>query len=56
MINVYEREGVICVEGSNGKSGHKGRTVYVFLVDGMLIDTGFKHIIMKKQAGYLQVT
>jgi len=44
MINVYEKEDVICIEGNNGVSGHKGRTVYAFLVDGMLIDTGFKHL------------
>ncbi|MDN7240789.1 MBL fold metallo-hydrolase [Planococcus sp. N028] len=37
MINVYEREGVICMEGVLTDSG---RTVFSFLVDGMLIDTG----------------
>lgn len=37
MINAYEREGVICVEGVLTESG---RTVFSFLVDGMLIDTG----------------
>ncbi len=44
MINVYEIEDVTCLEGNNEKPRHKSRTVYAFLVDGMLIDTGFKHI------------
>jgi endoribonuclease LACTB2 len=44
MIHVYEREDVTCVEGSIVRSGHKGSIVYAFLVDGMLIDTGYKHI------------
>ncbi|UOQ94817.1 MBL fold metallo-hydrolase [Halobacillus shinanisalinarum] len=42
MIHVYEKEDVICVKGNIEGSGRKGRTVYVFLVDGMLIDTGPK--------------
>jgi len=37
MINVFEREDVICLEGVLKDSG---RTVYSFLTDGMLIDTG----------------
>lgn len=37
MINVYEKEQVLCVEGIFEESRSK---VFVFLVDGMLIDTG----------------
>lgn len=40
MINVFENDGVICVEGVLAN----GRVVYSFLVDGMLIDTGCKHL------------
>jgi endoribonuclease LACTB2 len=40
MIHVYERDGVTCVEGVL----ENGRIVYAFLVDGMLIDTGAKHL------------
>lgn len=42
MIDVYEREGVTCVEGIIGRPGHKETKIYLFLVDGMLIDTGPK--------------
>jgi endoribonuclease LACTB2 len=42
MIHVYEREDVTCVEGEIVRSGRKVGTVYTFLVDGMLIDTGPK--------------
>lgn len=42
MIHVYEREDVTCVEGKIVRSGRKVGTVYTFLVDGMLIDTGPK--------------
>lgn len=37
MLKVYEKEKVICAEGTINKSGKK---VFVFLVDGMLVDTG----------------
>lgn len=37
MLVVYEREGVLCAEGTIEKFGRK---VFVYLVDGMLIDTG----------------
>lgn len=37
MIKVYEKEQVLCVEGVLEKTGSK---IFVFLVDGMLIDTG----------------
>ena len=37
MIHVYEKEQVLCVEGTLEKTRSK---VFVYLVDGMLIDTG----------------
>jgi endoribonuclease LACTB2 len=40
MIDVYERDGVTCVEGKIIRDGRKAGTVYSFLVDGMLVDTG----------------
>jgi len=40
MIQVAKKEDVICVEGTVQQSGLKLGTVYSFLVDGMLIDTG----------------
>jgi endoribonuclease LACTB2 len=40
MINVFEKEGVTCVEAGLIRSGRKEGLVYNFLVDGMLIDTG----------------
>lgn len=44
MLNVYEYEGVSCAEAVIVKSGRKVRSVYSFLVDGMLIDTGAKSL------------
>jgi endoribonuclease LACTB2 len=40
MINVFTNEDVTCVEGNVQRSGLKLGTVYSFLVDGMLIDSG----------------
>ncbi len=40
MIDVYEREGVTCIEGKVVKSGRKAGMIYSFLTDGMVIDTG----------------
>lgn len=40
MINVSTNEDVTCVEGNVQRSGLKLGTVYSFLVDGMLIDSG----------------
>lgn len=40
MINVSTNEDVTCVEGNVQRSGLKLGTVYSFLVDGMVIDTG----------------
>ncbi|CAH2715622.1 Hydroxyacylglutathione hydrolase [Neobacillus rhizosphaerae] len=40
MIHLHMTEDVICVEGNVVRSGLKVGTVYSFLVDGMLIDTG----------------
>ncbi|MDQ0200349.1 MBL fold metallo-hydrolase [Neobacillus ginsengisoli] len=37
MIHIFKKEGVTCVEGKVEKFG---RSVYTFLVDGMIIDTG----------------
>lgn len=37
MLDVYERENVICAEGTIESIGQK---VFVFAVDGMLVDTG----------------
>ena len=37
MIKVYEKEQVVCVEGMLTETRSK---VFVYLVDGMLIDTG----------------
>lgn len=42
MIDVYEKDGVTCIEGAIERSGHKEGLVFNFLVDGMLIDTGAK--------------
>ncbi len=41
MINVYEKEQVLCVEGMLEETQSK---VFVFLVDGMLIDTGAENL------------
>src|SRR5699024_9456723 len=43
MIQVYEKEDVTCVKMDIVLDGKKINTVYAFLVDGMLIDTGQKH-------------
>ncbi|MFP5114876.1 MBL fold metallo-hydrolase [Bacillaceae bacterium C204] len=40
MVNLFTNEDVICIEGNVQRSGLKLGTVYSFLVDGMLIDTG----------------
>ncbi len=40
MLTAYEKEGVICVEGTVEKDDGSRRKVYNYLVDGMLIDTG----------------
>ncbi|MEH7307754.1 MBL fold metallo-hydrolase [Neobacillus drentensis] len=40
MINVFTNEDVLCIEGNVQSAGLKLGTVYSFLVDGMLIDTG----------------
>lgn len=40
MIEVYEKEGVSCVEATLTRSNRSASKVYLFLVDGMLIDTG----------------
>lgn len=40
MIQVSTNENVICVKGTVQKLGRKLGTVYSFLVDGMVIDTG----------------
>ncbi|WP_462413064.1 MBL fold metallo-hydrolase [Neobacillus sp. Marseille-QA0830] len=40
MIKVEVNQDVICIEGSVVNSGRKLGTVYAFLVDGMLVDTG----------------
>lgn len=37
MIEVYQKENVICVEGMIESFGRK---VYVYLVDAVLVDTG----------------
>ncbi|WP_156289643.1 MBL fold metallo-hydrolase [Oceanobacillus salinisoli] len=40
MIQVYERENVTCVEAKVALPSQNGIKVYVYLVDGMLVDTG----------------
>lgn len=40
MVTMYTNEDVVCIEGNVQRSGLKLGTVYSFLVDGMLIDTG----------------
>ncbi|MGM0903734.1 MAG: MBL fold metallo-hydrolase [Bacillota bacterium] len=40
MLNVYEKEDVICIEGEVVKSGGTAGKVFAYLVDGMLVDTG----------------
>lgn len=44
MIHVDEKEDVTCVKGALGRSGSTVNSVYIFLVDGMLIDTGPKSL------------
>lgn len=44
MIEVYERENVTVAQLAIEVAGRKANTVFVFLVDGMLIDTGPKNI------------
>ncbi|WP_010530164.1 MBL fold metallo-hydrolase [Lentibacillus jeotgali] len=44
MIETRDRDNVTCIKGTIIKDGYKGRPVYVFLADGMLIDTGAKHL------------
>lgn len=43
MIQVYDKKGVTCVKMDIVHGGKKVNTVYAFLVDGMLIDTGPQH-------------
>src|SRR5690625_7438497 len=43
MMQVYEKEDVTCVKMDIVLGGNTINTVYAFLVDGMLIDTGPKH-------------
>ncbi|AXF55030.1 MBL fold metallo-hydrolase [Salicibibacter kimchii] len=43
-MQIYEKEDVTCVEMDIVLGGQKINTVYAFLVDGMLIDTGPKHM------------
>lgn len=40
IIQVYNEEDVTCVKFEVNRSDGKGKPVYLFLVDGMLIDTG----------------
>ncbi|WNS76176.1 MBL fold metallo-hydrolase [Bacillus sp. DTU_2020_1000418_1_SI_GHA_SEK_038] len=40
MLNIYEEDNVTCAEAIIYRSNRKERSVYSFLVDGMLIDTG----------------
>lgn len=42
LLKVYEKEAVICAECALGNSGKK---VFVYLVDGMLIDTGAEKML-----------
>ncbi|WP_449355414.1 MBL fold metallo-hydrolase [Virgibacillus natechei] len=44
MIDIFEKEDVICVEGKIEQKGTPGQAIYTFLVDGMLIDTGPKQL------------
>ncbi len=44
MVDVFERENVTCVKLDIEVAGRKANTVFVFLVDGMLIDTGPKSV------------
>ncbi|QHS21770.1 MBL fold metallo-hydrolase [Virgibacillus sp. MSP4-1] len=56
MLNVYEKEEVTCVEVRIDNSKVKVGKVYLFLVDGMLVDTGPQSIesellgFLKKQS------
>lgn len=49
MINVYEKEQVLCVEGVLEETRSK---VFVYLVDGMLIDTGAENL-QKEVSGFV---
>lgn len=40
MIDIYEKECVTCLEAKLPREGRRAGTVFLFLVDGMLIDTG----------------
>lgn len=44
MIDVFTKEDVTCVKGTVEVPGRGVSTVYTFLVDGMLIDTGPKRL------------
>lgn len=44
MIELYEKEGVTCIECVVERKERKAGKVFAFLVDGMLIDTGAKLI------------
>ncbi|WP_251551544.1 MBL fold metallo-hydrolase [Neobacillus muris] len=52
MLKVEENQGVTCLEGNVVSSGIKLGTVYAFLVDGMLVDTG-PQIIESEFTSYL---
>ncbi|MGN7398001.1 MBL fold metallo-hydrolase [Peribacillus frigoritolerans] len=45
MLNIYEHDGVTCAEAIIYRSNRKERSVYSFLVDGMLIDTGANSLV-----------
>lgn len=40
MLASFEKEGVLCIEGTVEKEDGSRRKVYNYLVDGMLVDTG----------------
>lgn len=50
MLNIYEKEGVMCAEGLLSQ----GRKVFVYWVDGMLIDTGAEKLLESLMPFYKQ--
>ncbi|MDQ0269787.1 MBL fold metallo-hydrolase [Cytobacillus purgationiresistens] len=44
MLTVYKHDHVICAEGGLEKNGKVVRTIFSFIVDGMVVDTGPKNL------------
>ncbi|MBN6886545.1 endoribonuclease LACTB2 [Cytobacillus horneckiae] len=44
MLTIYKHDGVICAEGGLERNGKVVRTIYSFIVDGIVVDTGPKNL------------